>query len=164
MNALLRDLLHHQLWADAELWNASGAHEAARHDTAMRERFHHIHQVQRFFIWAALDRAHQPALTKPGDFASFDDLRGYARETHSEIARAISSLADAQLAESVSVPWFQDPPLTITVAEALAQMAMHSQHHRGQNATRLRELGGEPPTIDLIVWYWKGRPTPAWRS
>jgi uncharacterized damage-inducible protein DinB len=39
---------------------------------------------------------------------------------------------------------------------------MHSQHHRGQNATRLRELGGEPPMTDLIVWYWKGRPGPRW--
>jgi hypothetical protein len=24
---------------------------------------------------------------------------------------------------------------------------------------RLRERGGEPPTSDLIVWYWKGRPS-----
>jgi uncharacterized damage-inducible protein DinB len=37
-------------------------------------------------------------------------------------------------------------------------MALHSQHHRGQNATRLRELGAVPPATDLIVWYWKGRP------
>jgi uncharacterized damage-inducible protein DinB len=164
MNALLHDLLHHQLWADAELWNASGAHEPARHDAAIRERFHHIHQVQRFFIWATLDRANQPALTKPGDFASFEDLRQYARETHKAITDATSALNDAQLAESLSVPWFKDPPLTITVAEALTQMAMHSQHHRGQNVTRLRELGATPPMIDLIVWYWKGRPAPSWRS
>jgi uncharacterized damage-inducible protein DinB len=39
---------------------------------------------------------------------------------------------------------------------------MHSHHHRGQNATRLRELGGVPPSTDLIVWYWKGKPTPSW--
>ena len=50
----------------------------------------------------------------------------------------------------------------ITVAEALTQAAMHSQWHRGQNAVRLRELGVEPPPVDLIVWYWKGRPAAAW--
>src|SRR5574339_581065 len=33
---------------------------------------------------------------------------------------------------------------------------------RAQNATRLRELGGAPPLTDLIVWWWKGRPEPAW--
>jgi uncharacterized damage-inducible protein DinB len=34
--------------------------------------------------------------------------------------------------------------------------------HRGQNARRLRELGGEPPTTDLIVWIAAGRPPPDW--
>ena len=34
--------------------------------------------------------------------------------------------------------------------------------HRGQNATRVRELNGVPPTTDLIVWQWKGRPDGAW--
>jgi hypothetical protein len=37
-----------------------------------------------------------------------------------------------------------------------------SLYHRGQNATRLRELGGDHPTTALIVWHWKGRPAPAW--
>jgi uncharacterized damage-inducible protein DinB len=62
----------------------------------------------------------------------------------------------------MSVDWFKDPPLTITIAEALTQCAMHSHYHRGQNATRLRELGVEPPLTDLIVWYWRGRPAAAW--
>jgi hypothetical protein len=35
-------------------------------------------------------------------------------------------------------------------------------HQPGQNATRLRELGGAPPMTDLIVWYWKGRPLSDW--
>ncbi len=74
----------------------------------------------------------------------------------------LRDLSDARLAEPVSIVWFKDPPLTITVAEALTQCAMHSQYHRGQNATRLRELGGEPPTTDLIYWQWKGRPSGAW--
>ncbi|MGH9369351.1 MAG: MFS transporter [Thermoanaerobaculia bacterium] len=29
-------------------------------------------------------------------------------------------------------------------------------------ATRLRELGGEPPLTDLITWYWKGKPAAPW--
>ena len=61
-----------------------------------------------------------------------------------------------------SMPWFTNPPLSITVAEALTQCAMHSHYHRGQNATLLRELGGVPPATDLIVWQWKGRPAGTW--
>ena len=159
MNPLLRDLYGHQFWADAVLWEAIASHTAARDDRAIRDRLHHIHQVQRFFMWTAGDHAAMPARTTPDDFASFDDLRGYAKDAHADIRRRLESTTDARLAERIAIPWFSDPPLTLSVAEAFTQCAMHSQWHRGQNATRLRELGGDPPTLDLIVWYWKGRPT-----
>jgi len=89
-------------------------------------------------------------------------MQRYAEETHGEIRRLLESITDARLAEPIRIPWFKDPPLTISVSEALTQCAMHSHHHRGQNATRLRELGGVPPSTDLIVWYWKQRPAAEW--
>ena len=158
MHPLLRDLIEHQFWADVEMWNAIDAHQPARDDGVIRGRLHHIHQVQRAFMWATGDRAVQPAMTRPEDFGDFPALRGYARSVHDEIRARLVSLRDERLDETIDMPWFRDPPLTLTVGEALAQCALHSQWHRGQNATRLRELGAEPPTLDLIVWYWKGRP------
>jgi uncharacterized damage-inducible protein DinB len=160
-NEWLRDLYAHQAWADAEHWNAIAAHPAAREDAAIRQRLHHLHFVQHAFLWTVGPRDHPFGLTKPGDFISFDRLREYAREYHVQ-APFLRDLSDVRLGEPVSIAWFKDPPLTITVAEALTQCAMHSQYHRGQNATRLRELGGEPPTTDLIYWQWKGRPSGAW--
>jgi len=162
MNPLLRDFCGHQEWADAELWGAIAAHAPARDDKAIRDRLHHIAIVQRAFSWATGDRSEPFAFTTPEDFRSFDDLRAYARDHHDRISAFIATVSDARLDERVVIPWFRDPPLTLTVAEALTQCAMHSHYHRGQNATRLRELGGEPPGTDLIVWYWKGRPAAAW--
>jgi uncharacterized damage-inducible protein DinB len=162
VDAILRDLFGHQSWADVELWAAIGAHAPARDDPAIRERLHHIHMVQRAFMWVVSGGGTPFDLTEVGDFATFDALRAYARGSHEEIRRVLGTVSDARLVEPVQVPWFKDPPLTITVTEALTQSAMHSHHHRGQNATRLRELGGSPPTTDLIVWYWKGRPAPDW--
>jgi uncharacterized damage-inducible protein DinB len=162
MNPLLRDFCGHQVWADAEQWRAIGAHAAARDDKAIRDRLHHIAIVQRAFLWATGDRNEQFVFTTPADFSAFEDLKAYAREHHDRVSAFIASVADGRLSEPVVIPWFQDPPLTLTVAEALTQCAMHSHYHRGQNATRLRELGGEPPATDLIVWYWKGRPAADW--
>ena len=105
---------------------------------------------------------HLFAPTKPDDFSSFEALRYYAREYHEQAGPFLRALSDTRLAEPVSIVWFKDPPLTITVAEALTQCAMHSQYHRGQNATRLRELGGEPPTTDLIVLAMERPPAGAW--
>ena len=159
MNPLLRDLLDHQFWADAELWAAVSAHEPAVTDKAIHHRYHHLHQVQRFFVWAVGDRATQPSQTEPEDFNSMARLREYARESHDQIRRCLELLAEERLSQSIVMPWFREKPLSITVTEALTQMALHSHHHRAQNATRLRELGGAPPPTDLIIWYWKGRPS-----
>jgi uncharacterized damage-inducible protein DinB len=162
MNPILRDMFDHQFWADAEHWNAFAAHAPARDDKAIRDRLHHIHLVQRVFFWGVEGGTAPFDVTKPEDFATFDDLRGFARGSHDAIRAGLAALTESRLAESIRIPWFKDPPLTITVTEALTQCAMHSHHHRAQNATRLRELGGVPPSTDLIVWYWKGRPQPNW--
>ena len=159
---LLKDLARYQAWADAELWRAIGAHSKAREDQAILNRLHHIHFVQHAFLWTVGDRKRLFTPTKAEDFGSFEALRSYAREYHEQVGPLLTSLSDTRLAEPVSIVWFKDPPLTITVAEALTQCAMHSHYHRCQNAIRLRELGGEPPTTDLIVWQWKGRPAGAW--
>jgi len=162
MNEWLNDLYPHQAWADAEHWRAIGAHPAARDDQAIRQRLHHIHFVQHAFAWTVGDRAQPFRMTKPGDFSTFESLQAYAREFHEQVPSLLGGLTPARLADTVNIVWFNDPPLSITIAEALTQAAMHSHYHRGQNATRLRELGGTPPTTDYIVWLWKGRPKPAW--
>jgi uncharacterized damage-inducible protein DinB len=162
MNPLLRDFCAHQFWADAEHWRAIERHPPAANDAVMKTRLHHIHMVQHAFLWAVGDRATDFSITKPDDFASLADLNAYARGAHDGLARFLDSVTGAHLDDRIAIPWFRDPPLSITVTEALTHCAMHSHYHRGQNATRLRELGGEPPMTDLIVWYWKGRPAPPW--
>lgn len=162
MNPLLRDFYGHQAWADAEHWKAIGAWPPARDDDAIRKRLHHIHLVQRTFLWAAGDQKREITFTAPEDFSSFDELKAYARGYHDVVKPFMNTVSAARLTEPLSIPWFKNPPLTITVEEALTQGAMHSHYHRGQNATRLRELGGEPPLTDFIVWLWKARPDPVW--
>jgi uncharacterized damage-inducible protein DinB len=162
MNPLLRDFCGHQAWADAEHWSAIEAHSSSAEDPVLRQRLHHIHLVQSAFLWAVGDRAADLAVTTPEDFPVLAELKAYARGSHAAFAGFLASVSDARLEERITMPWFRDPPLSITVTEALTQCAMHSHYHRGQNATRLRELGGEPPLTDLIVWYWRGRPAPAW--
>jgi uncharacterized damage-inducible protein DinB len=158
----LLDLYRHQAWADAEHWRLLGGFEPARNDEGIRKRLHHIHMVEHAFRWIVGDRQSPFEISKTGDFPTFDALREYARGYHAHVEPYFVTLTDARLNTVVDMPWFKDPPLSISVAEALTQCAMHSQHHRGQNAARLRELGGAPENTDYIVWLWKGRPAPAW--
>ena len=156
----IEELFGHQAWADAEHWRAMQAHGTALGDRLIFERLHHIHVAQRAFL--SIARGERVTIPTPADFATPADLKRYAVEYHAAVAEYLASVTPERLAETITIPWFKDPPMTVTVAQALTQAAMHSHYHRGQNATRLRELGGEPPLTDLIVWYWKGKPAADW--
>jgi uncharacterized damage-inducible protein DinB len=161
MHSYLDELYGHQEWADAEHWRALEAHAPALADRAIRERLHHIHLVQSAFLWVVGPRTAQFVMTKAEDYPNMGDLKAFARKGHSELAAMRGGIDEARLAEMIEVPWFR-PALKISVRHALMQAAMHSHYHRGQNATRLRELGGVPPGTDFIEWLRQGEPAARW--
>lgn len=97
------------------------------------------------------------------------DLFGHQEWADAELWKAVEACPGALDQEDISKrfrhfhsTWFKDPTFIVTTTQALIQVAMHSQYHRGQNATRLRDVGGTPPTIDFVLWIWKGRPKAEW--
>jgi uncharacterized damage-inducible protein DinB len=157
----LEELYGHQEWADAEHWRAFQAHAASLADKAIRERLFHIHLVQHAFLWITGPRTSQFALKKLEDFRDAADLKHYAQQGHTDLHELLKAATPDRLGEVIEVPWFK-PALKISRQHALTQAAMHSQYHRGQNATRLRELGGVPPTTDFIEWLRNGKPAARW--
>ena len=161
MSSYLDELYAHQEWADAEHWRAFEAYPAALADKAIRERLLHIHQVQYAFLWITGPRTSGFAFKKLEDFAGMGDLKKYAQQYHTAVAELLGGLDQAKLEELVEAPWFE-PPVKISRRHALTQAAMHSHYHRGQNATRLRELGAAPPMTDFIIWLRNGKPAAQW--
>ena len=161
MNQYLEELYAHQEWADAEHWRAFAAHPAALADEAICERLVHIHQVQYAFLWMVGPRPDKFSFKQLADYRDMAEVKQDAQQYHRQIADVLRTLDDGMLEEIVEAPWFKRPP-KISRRQALMQAALHSHYHRGQNATRLRELGGVPPTTDFIVWLRDGKPTPRW--
>jgi uncharacterized damage-inducible protein DinB len=156
----LEELYLHQEWADAEHWRAFESLPHALEDKAIRERLLHIHLVQHAFLWLLGPRDVGFAVKKIEDFPNLSALKQYGRDGLSQMNELVRGF-DPTRAEIIEVPWFK-PPAKITIRQALTQAAMHSHYHRGQNATRLRELGGTPPATDFIVWLHKGQPAAQW--
>jgi len=161
MSSYLDELYSHQEWADAEHWRSFEAHSPALEDKAVRERLHHIHLVQHAFLWVTGTRTEPFANCKLEEFSGISDLKKYAQEGLSRLNDFVKSLESARADEIIEIPWFR-PPAKISIRQALTQAAMHSHYHRGQNATRLRELGGVPPMTDFIAWLHKGQPAAVW--
>jgi uncharacterized damage-inducible protein DinB len=164
----LQSLMRHMGWADGLIWKAVVSTPALQQDQDVRDRLHHFHATQ----WAYLQIWRGEVVHIP-ELSSFADLRSlgrWARGFHHELPEYADALQEDTLSRIVEFPWAEriaerfgtiNPA---TLAETILQLAVHSAHHRGQVATRIRERGGEPPTIDFLAWVWMGRPTASWDS
>ncbi len=158
MLPVLLDLFAHQAHADAVLSAAIRRHETAAQDKELRTLIHHILIAHRFWLLLMLKLEFDvEAETKlPG---TMEEVVQQYQATQALEAKWLASLREADLACTVKSPYF--PDRKITLSDALMQVAMHSHGHRAQCSARLRQLGGEPPAMDYILWL-KDRPAPVW--
>jgi uncharacterized damage-inducible protein DinB len=159
MVAFIRDLTAHTEWANAVFFGAWGKSPARDHEE-LRRRLDHLVGVQQGFLHIVRDET--PGGPTEGPPPTFEDLKTRAETCHAGLNKFVANLNEETLARTVQIPWFAHPPCIITIGEALVQVAMHSQHHRGQCMTRLRDLGGEPKNVDWIIWLWKQKPAGRW--
>ncbi len=149
MIPLFQALLRHQAWADTTMLKAIGELPAAADDESMRKTLHHILLVQRGFLALLskrpFDRAKESQMP-----ASFEDLVRLFDDTHQDELAFVDQLSEPALSEPFALPWL--PHSNLPARDALMQIVMHTQHHRGQCAARLRALGGNPPIVDYILW------------
>jgi uncharacterized damage-inducible protein DinB len=76
-------------------------------------------------------------------------------KTHEELAATLKS---ADLDKMIALPRGPKGPFEAPAGVLLLQAITHSQHHRGQNASRMRQLGATPPMTDFVIWHALGRP------
>jgi uncharacterized damage-inducible protein DinB len=165
---LLRQLIRHMEWADAEVWRAVLAHQPAGSDPRLRELLTHLHLVQRLFLVVWQKQPFDPSRGQP-QFATAVDLRNWAQTYYGEAHRFLDAIDEPALTREVVMPFVKALEAQLgrtfastTLGETIFQVASHSTYHRGQVNARLREVGGTPPLVDYIAWIWFGRPAPDW--
>jgi uncharacterized damage-inducible protein DinB len=161
-------LFRHMEWADALMWRSVLALPAeAQANVELKLWLHHIHLVQRVFLetWKGTPMT---AYGSPDDFPDLASLAAWAQPAYEEAITLAASMDEAALdapqhvahSARAAKEWPSFTPATR--AETMVQVAIHTTHHRGQIAMRVRALGGEPALMDFIAWTWKGKPAAAW--
>jgi uncharacterized damage-inducible protein DinB len=141
----LRELFQYQSWADLQIVAAARPHGE---DAELRKTLHHIVVVQRFFLLQCSGGEFDTDLEmRPPE--TFEELETLFRETHAEELEFVAGLTEEAARAILDRPPLEN--MRPTVREALLQTVLHTQHHRGQLATRLRALGATPPTVDYIL-------------
>ena len=168
--AMLHQLFRHMEWADARVWNSVFSTPAAQTDSILRDRLFHIHVVQWGFFHMWLDQP-LPEFPNQSKFPDLAALVSWGRDAHEQIAAYVKGAKEAVLERNITLPFAEffvkqlgEAAAPITLGHTMLQVASHSSHHRGQVNTRIRELGGEPPFVDLIIWAWLGEPAANWPS
>ena len=158
MLAMLRDLVQHKAYANAAVLAAVGQHPPAASDAELRNLLHHILLANRFWLTLFLGR---PFVVEEESKVpeSLSGIVSLYRDTHVLEAEWLAKIQESDLDRKVETPFI--PGHGFSVAEGLIQVCMHSQGHRSQCSTRLRLLGGKPPSMDFILWL-KDRPAPTW--
>ena len=62
----------------------------------------------------------------------------------------LATLSEADLAREAAITYSDGSETRFTIAKALMHVILHDAHHRGQASTLARQLGYEPPDIDLM--------------
>lgn len=168
------DTYAHMEWADSTVWAAVLDTSGAGDDEYLRGTLLHLHLVQRSFLWVWIETLGGPVgleELKPGvdpNVMPAGEVRLWANSYYPLVRRWLD-WADGRLDTVIEFPnadaleaHLGKAPEPVRVDESLYQVLAHSTHHRGQVCRRLRELGGEPPTIDYVTWVWMGRPGPTW--
>jgi uncharacterized damage-inducible protein DinB len=162
----VRNLLQHMEWADALMWRAvKSATESGGHEP-FRGRFFHLHAVH----WAYLQiwRGQPVIIPKVETFADLSVLQAWARGYYAELPGFLDSLDEAALERTITLPWADEIAKRFgaahpaTLGQTMLQVALHTTHHRGQLATKVRELGTDPPLVDFVAWIWMGHPAAVW--
>ncbi|MBN8547358.1 MAG: DinB family protein [Ignavibacteria bacterium] len=150
----LINLMKHMVWADAIHWKMMEGKPESFDDKEISERLFHIHFVQFAFLKILTG---QPLERKRSTDFTLEELKKLGENTGKELLSFVSNLTDEQMNNVVRIPWFKDAGDGFSFFEAINQVAMHSHYHRGQNASRFRQLGGTPEMTDYIYWLFLDR-------
>lgn len=152
MLTMVSDLTRHKWWANDNLLRAIAQHEAAAQDEELRKLLHHILIANRYWLLLTLGEAWDDAKERPVP-ESMDALMERFRQTERAEMEWLARLAEPELERRIQPRAL--PGMTVSVAEAVMQVCLHSHGHRSQCAMRLRALGGTPAPMDFVLWVKK---------
>ena len=149
MLPLLDQLISHKWWANSHLLRSVDQHPGAADDPELRKLLHHILVANRYWLLLTLGQPFiddQEKRIPESHTILADQFRDTEQLELDWLSRATSSELDRQIQPRAL------PGTTVSVTEAMTQVALHSHGHRSQCATRLRALGGTPAPMDFVLW------------
>ena len=159
----LSRLYHYDEWATSKLLEATEKVAPADLTKDLNTSFKsllgtfvHIYGAQ--FVWLSRWKGSQPAAPITVEqVPNLAELKSRWQSLRGEFRDFLGSLTDEQLQKPFGYKDFKGNPWSELLYQQIQHLMFHSQYHRGQVVTLLRQLNQVPPQTDLIAYYRTGQ-------
>ena len=146
-------------WADARMFDAVATltpdqftKDLGSSLKSVRDTVVHLASAQ--WIWMSRWKGTSPAaMWDPAEFPTPASVQEKSQAQAQERAGFLVEQTEASLAATVHYKNLKGVPQAYPLGQLLLHMTNHSTYHRGQVATLLRQLGAQPVSTDLVVYY-----------
>lgn len=132
---VLRDLFQHMEWADAAVWRAVLAHDAARTDARVRDLLRHLHTVQTIFLLVWRGEPLLPSIQSLSALTDAAAVQQRAMSYYPEAHRFVETVDPGSMTRGVTMPFLADLEkqrgttfAVPTLAETMFQVTSHSTY------------------------------------
>lgn len=160
----IRELYEYNRWANGRVLDATSRLSTEEFTRDLRNSFASVrdtlvHILGAEWIWLSRWRGVSPR-GAPEDWAdsTHDQLRARWREVEADQAAFLASLTEDALDRIVSYTNTRGRPFANPLAALLLHAVNHSTYHRGQVTTMSRQLGAQPASTDLVLFYREALP------
>jgi len=142
-----RLLFRYEYWANDR---ALSSIEEASHSGSAVRLFSHIVAAQE--VWLTRLRGEDSSAVVIWPARSVDECRAAMKQFDNEIHALLERIDGDFLAKPITYRNQTGREFTNTPEDILTHLGLHSQHHRGQIALQLRQLGQKPAVTDFIAF------------
>jgi uncharacterized damage-inducible protein DinB len=130
--------------------------EQRRHDFKISHGSIHgtlVHMAGAEWIWLERWRgASHSRIWTADDFGDVAALRSRWREIGAGRQELLDNLTEERLREDLSYKNLKGEPFALPLVEQMQHVVNHATLHRGQVVGMIRQLGLQPPAVDLVYY------------
>jgi uncharacterized damage-inducible protein DinB len=154
----INQLFDYTKWANHEVLDAAEklSEEQQKHDFKISHVSIHgtlAHMAGAEWIWFERWRGTSHSqIWKGDDFADLPGIRARWQEIERERRAFLDSLSEQELHRDLSYRNLKGEPLGTPLVVQMQHVVNHSTLHRGQVVGMIRQLGVQPPMVDLLYY------------
>ncbi|MCC7479220.1 DinB family protein [bacterium] len=148
MLELLQRMFAYDRWANRQMLATIKALDSP--GPRLTSLFAHLCGSKR--MWLGRINANEDALATTWPEISLEDSEKLLELLDELWSNLLATLEDGDLAREVHYTMPDGKAGMQTLGDIITHSMLHSQYHRGQLASRIREQNGSPPSTDFVVW------------